>query len=339
MSEAMRSAIAALSSGSDLAEDALSSAFAAIMAGEATAAQIGGFLVGLNARGFGAREIAAGARALRAAMTPVETNEDVIDVCGTGGDGSHTLNISTAVSFVLAGCGLKVAKHGNRGMSSQTGAADVLEALGVRLDSAPGVIAASIHAAGVGFMFAQAHHPSLRHAAPVRRELGVRTVFNLLGPLSNPAGARRQIVGVYDGAMLEPVAQALSLLGARAAWVLHGDGGVDEAVLSGPTQIAALDGTAVRRFAITPEDAGLARAPLSALRGGDALHNAKALAALLEGAPGPYRDAVLLNAACALVMTGVSPDLKAGVARAAAALDDGGAKRALGALKTASEHE
>lgn len=329
MNAQVQAALAALSAGR---KEGLDAAFAALLAGDATPAQTGALLMGLERAGVDAEVIAAGARAMRAAMVPVAAGDGLIDVCGTGGDGSHTLNISTAVSFVLSGCGLKVAKHGNRGMSSKSGAGDVLEALGVDLSAPPATAARAILEAGVGFLFAQSHHPAMKNVASARRELGFRTVFNLLGPLSNPAGAVFQLLGVYAPDKVVVMAEALRKLGARAAWVVHGDGGLDEAALSGPTQVAALANGAVETFQITPEDAGLPRAPLSALRGGAPADNAAALKALLAGAPGPYRDAVLLNAACALVVADAAPDLRAGADRAARALDDGSAARALDRL-------
>lgn len=329
MSTPVQSALAALSAGR---KDGLDAAFAALLAGEATPAQTGALLMGLERAGVDAEVVAAGARAMRAAMVPVDAGDGLIDVCGTGGDGSHTLNISTAVSFVLAGCGLKVAKHGNRGMSSKSGAGDVLEALGVNLAATPETTARAIGEAGVGFLFAQAHHPAMRHVAAARRELGFRTVFNLLGPLSNPAGAGRQLLGVYAPEKLVVMAEALRLLGAQAAWVIHGDGGLDEAALSGPTRVAALSGGAIETFEITPEDAGLTRAPLEALRGGEPAQNAEALRALLDGAPGAYRDAVILNAACALMVAGAADDLKQAAHHAREAIDRGAARRALDAL-------
>lgn len=329
MSTPVQSALAALSAGR---KDGLDAAFAALLAGEATPAQTGALLMGLERAGVDAEVVAAGARAMRAAMVPVDAGDGLIDVCGTGGDGSHTLNISTAVSFVLAGCGLKVAKHGNRGMSSKSGAGDVLEALGVNLAATPETTARAIGEAGVGFLFAQAHHPAMRHVAAARRELGFRTVFNLLGPLSNPAGAGRQLLGVYAPEKLVVMAEALRLLGAQAAWVIHGDGGLDEAALSGPTRVAALSGGAIETFEITPEDAGLTRAPLEALRGGEPAQNGEALRALLDGAPGAYRDAVILNAACALMVAGAADDLTQAALRAREAIDRGAARRALDAL-------
>jgi anthranilate phosphoribosyltransferase len=332
MSDALKNILGILHFGMRPDATALDLAFAAILEGAATPSQIGAFLMGLEHVGVDSRMIYAGAKAMRAAMLAVNVTSPCIDVCGTGGDGSHTLNISTGVSFVLAGCGLKVAKHGNRAMSSTSGAADVLEALGVNLGATPDMVAHAIDNVGVGFMFAQAHHPAMSHVGPSRRELGFRTIFNMLGPLSNPASAAKQLVGVYAADKILPMAEALRLLGCEAAWVVHGDGGLDEIALSGPSQVAALNHGAIECFEITPEDAGLERSQLSALKGGDAAHNAKALRALLSGETGPYRDSVCLNAAAALVAFGEADNLIDGVAMARAALDSGRACHALAGL-------
>jgi anthranilate phosphoribosyltransferase len=334
MSDGLKSILAILRSGQRPDGPTLDLAFDTILKGEATASQIGAFLMGLEHVGIDGAMIHAGAKAMRANMLAVPVTLPCVDVCGTGGDGSHTLNISTAVSFVLAGCGLHVAKHGNRAMSSTSGAADVLEALGVNLTLSPHMIAQAIEQVGVSFIFAQAHHPAMAHVGPARRELGFRTIFNMLGPLSNPAGATKQLVGVYAGDKILPMAEALRLLGCEAAWVVHGDGGLDEIALSGPTQVAALSHGAIETFEITPEDAGLPRAPLDALRGGDAAFNAKALQALLAGQQGAYRDSVCLNAAAALVAFGHAANLLEGAAMAQASLDSGRSARALDALIT-----
>ena len=321
MSEAIKPALALLRDGQAPAPAVLDQAFATILAGEATQAQIGAFLMGLERLTLTSEMIASGARAMRAAMTPVDVPFSCIDVCGTGGDGSHTLNISTAVSFVLAGAGLKVAKHGNRAMSSKSGAADVLEALGVKLELAPEHCAQTLDEVGLVFLFAQAHHPAMRHVGPARRELGFRTIFNLLGPLSNPAHAQRQLVGVFADDKRQPIAQALMDLGCESAWVVHGHGGLDEVSLSGPTRVTALKDKTLSELEIHPHDLGLKTAPLEALKGGDAAHNAKALRALLEGETGPYRDVVVLNAAAALVATGAAQDLQEALSRATTSLE------------------
>ncbi len=332
MSDALKPILASLRDGIAPDEASLDVAFTAILTGQATPSQIGGFLMGLERVGVDAAMIYAGAKAMRANMLAVTPNTQCVDVCGTGGDGSHTLNISTAVTFVLAGSGLHVAKHGNRAMSSTSGAADVLEALGVNLTVTPDTIAKAIVEARVGFMFAQAHHPAMAHVGPSRRELGFRTIFNMLGPLSNPAGATKQLVGVYAADKILPMAQALRLLGCEAAWVVHGDGGLDEIALSGPSQVAALSHGAIETFEITPEDAGLTRSPLSALKGGDAAYNANALRALLARENGPYRDSVSLNAAAALVAFGATNSLIEGVAMAHDSIDSGRAQKALANL-------
>lgn len=321
MSEAIKPALALLRDGQAPAPAVLDQAFATILAGEATPAQIGAFLMGLERLTLTSEMIASGARAMRTAMTPVEVPFACIDVCGTGGDGSHTLNISTAVSFVLAGAGLKVAKHGNRAMSSKSGAADVLEALGVKLELTPEHCAQALDEVGLVFLFAQAHHPAMRHVGSARRELGFRTIFNLLGPLSNPAHAQRQLVGVFADDKRQPMAQALMNLGCESAWVVHGHGGLDEVSLSGPTRVTALKEKTLSELEIHPHDLGLKTAPLETLKGGDAAHNAKALRALLEGETGPYRDVVVLNAAAALVATCAAHDLKEALARATTSLE------------------
>jgi anthranilate phosphoribosyltransferase len=332
MSDALKNILGILHLGMRPDATALDAAFAAILNGQATPSQIGAFLIGLEHVGVDARMIYAGARAMRAAMLAVPATKPCVDVCGTGGDGSHTLNISTAVSFVLAGCDLSVAKHGNRAMSSTSGAADVLEALGVNLATSPDVVARAIDETGVGFMFAQAHHPAMAHVGPSRRELGFRTIFNMLGPLSNPASAAKQLVGVYAADKILPMAEALRMLGCQAAWVVHGDGGLDEIALSGPSQVAALSNGAIETFEIIPEDAGLTRAPLSALKGGDATYNAIALRGLLAGDLGPYRDSVSLNAAAALVAFSKADNLIDGVAMAQDAIDSSRANQALAGL-------
>jgi anthranilate phosphoribosyltransferase len=336
MSDAIKPLLASLRDGARPEATDLEVIFAEIFAGKVTPAQTGALLMGLEQIGIDAAMICAGALAMRAHMVPVSPALPCVDVCGTGGDGSHTLNISTAVSFVLAGCGLHVAKHGNRAMSSSSGAADVLAALGVNLAASPKIIGRAIDEVGVGFMFAQAHHPAMAHVAPVRRKLGFRTIFNMLGPPSNPAGASKQLVGVYSANKIMPMVQALQLLGCTDAWVVHGDGGLDEIALSGPTEIAALRDGKITTFSISPEDAGLERAPLEALKGGDAAFNAAAMRRLFDGEIGPYRDSVILNAGAALVAFGNASDLRDGVSMASHALDNGRARVALQGLVTLS---
>jgi anthranilate phosphoribosyltransferase len=330
--DALGEALAVLARGVRPEPALVQESVAALLSGGESPARIGALLMGLERIGMDGPTLAAGARAMRALMTPVPFEGACVDVCGTGGDGSNTLNISTAVAFVLAGCGLVVAKHGNRAMSSATGAADVLEALGVNLTAPPEVEARALREARVAFLFAQAHHPAMRHVAGVRRELKFRTIFNRLGPLSNPAGARRKLIGVGAADLLDVVADALGLLGAERGVVLHGDGGLDEAALSGPTALRVWDGTDVRAETVSPADAGLPTAPLTAVRGGDAAHNAAALRALLGGARGPYRDMVVLNAALALRMATDATDLSACARQAEEALDQGRARAALDAL-------
>jgi anthranilate phosphoribosyltransferase len=307
-------------------------AFDIIMSGEATPAQIGGFLMALRVRGETVEEIAGAVSVMRDKMLKVEAPAEAIDVVGTGGDGAGSYNVSTCSAFVVSACGVPVAKHGNRALSSKSGAADVLAALGVAIDLAPEKIATCVREAGVGFMFAPAHHAAMKHVGPVRVELGTRTIFNLLGPLSNPAGVRRQLVGVYDRAWIVPLAEVLARLGSERAWVVHGADGLDEISNTGPTDVAALEDGAVRTFTITPEELGLKRASLDELKGGDGTANAAALTAVLEGAPGAYRDIVLMNAGGALVVAGRAESLGEGVALAAEAIDSGAARARLDRL-------
>jgi len=305
--------------------------FAACLRGEPTPAQVAAAVTALRMRGETVDEIAAFAQAMRNAALTLDHPYDVIDTCGTGGDGAHTFNISTAAALVLAGAGVKVAKHGNRAMSSKSGSSDVLSVLGVDLTAGVAQQRQALDEAGIAFLFAPAWHGAMRHVGPVRAEIGFRTVFNLLGPLSNPAGAKRQVMGVYDPRLLEPLVEVLGRLGAVRAWTVHGDG-LDELTTTGPTEVAEWKDGRVNRFTVTPGDAGLPRADIEALRGGDAEQNAAALRALLDGAVGPYRDIVLLNAAAALVVADRAPDLRSGVALAAGAIDDGRAAAALAAL-------
>ena len=321
--------LAKVATGGVLSLDEARDAFGIIMAGEATPGQIGALLMALRVRGEQVSEISGAVSAMRARMVTVEAPDTAIDIVGTGGDNSHSVNISTASAFVIAGSGVPVAKHGNRGLSSQTGAADVLMALGVKIDLPPQAIATCIREAGVGFMFAPAHHPAMRHVGPVRAELGTRTIFNLLGPLSNPAGVRRQMVGVFAPEWVEPVARTLQALGAERAWVVHGDG-LDEITTTGETRIASLIDGEVRLFTTTPEEVGLSRHAREDLRGGDAAFNAAALRAVLDGRHGAYRDTVLMNAGAGLVVAGMVDDLSDGVDKAAEAIDAG---RALAVLE------
>jgi anthranilate phosphoribosyltransferase len=312
-----------------LTEDEAEAAFDIMMSGDATPAQMGGFLMALRVRGETVAEITGAVRAMRGKMVKVEAPAGAIDTCGTGGDQSGTWNISTAASFVLAGCGVPVAKHGNRAMSSKSGAGDVLQALGVNLDADTKQVEKAMREARVGFMLAPRHHGAMRHVGPVRVELGTRTIFNLMGPLSNPAGARRQLIGVFAKPWVEPLARVLGALGAERAWVVHGADGLDELTTTGPSHVAELKGGQVRVFEVTPEEAGLPRAEPAALKGGDAETNAAALLALLGGAPGAYRDIVLLNSAAAPVIAERVADLREGVAMAAESIKSGKAKAAL----------
>ncbi|TPN98127.1 anthranilate phosphoribosyltransferase [Mesorhizobium sp. B1-1-5] len=325
---ALKTHIAKVATGTALSFEEAREAFDIIMSGDATPGQIGGFLMALRVRGETVGEISGAVATMRAKMLRVEAPLGAIDIVGTGGDNSHSVNISTASAFVIAAAGVPVAKHGNRGLSSLTGSADVLTALGVRIDIPPETIGRCIHEAGVGFMFAPAHHPAMKHVGPTRVELGTRTIFNLLGPLSNPAGVSRQMVGVFLPEWIMPVAETLKALGADHAWVVHGDG-YDEITTTGETQVAELAGGEIRSFTLTPEAVGLKRHTKEELRGGDAVYNAKELRDMLGGAAGAYRDTVLMNAGAGLVVAGKVTTLADGIAAAAQAIDSG---RALAVL-------
>jgi anthranilate phosphoribosyltransferase len=327
-------AIARAVEGRDLEPALMEQAMDAIFRGQATPAQIAGLLVALRIKGETAQELAAAARVMRrhALAVKVSAAPPILDTCGTGGDGSGSFNISSVSAIVVAAAGVSVAKHGNRAATSRAGSADMLEALGVDLAMTADAIGQCIDRLGIGFMFARTHHPAMKHAAPVRAELGVRTLFNFLGPLTNPAGATHQLLGVGDARKLETMARVLSLLGCRGAWVVHGHGGLDELSLSGPTEVAALDaGGAIRRFSVTPQDFGLQPADAAALQGGDAAENAAIARAVLAGERGPRRDVVLLNAAAALCAAGVVDGPGAAVARATTAIDSGAARAKLDA--------
>jgi anthranilate phosphoribosyltransferase len=303
----------------------------AILNGSASSAQIAAFVVALRMKGESSTEIAAAAASLRKQCELIQPKVagPLLDTCGTGGDGLHTFNISTAAAIVAAGCGVAVAKHGNRAVSSKSGSADVLEALGVRIDLDAEAVKNCIEDVGIGFLFAPSHHAAMRHAAPVRRELGLRTIFNLLGPLVNPASATHQVVGVFDGGRVEQLAEALGVLGLEAAWVVHGEGGLDEVSPSGVTLVASLEDGLVRTFQLTPDDFGLEPVPLEALRGGDAEENATIITRVLDGETGPPRTAVVLNAAAGLCVTGRAKDPKEAAAQASQAIDNGSAARML----------
>ncbi len=335
----LKPTLARLATGATLSEDEAEAAFGIVMSGEATQAQIAGLLMAMRVRRETVAELTGAVRAMLSRMTRVDmphpVAERAIDVCGTGGDNAGSLNVSTAVTFVLAGCGVPVAKHGNRALSSRTGGADVLGALGVNVDVPLDRLPAVLAAAGCVFMFAPRHHAALRHAAGPRVELGTRTIFNLLGPLANPARVRRQLTGVFDPSWARPMAEALQALGTERAWLVHGQG-LDELSVAGENQVVALDAGAIEAFTITPEDAGLGRAPVSAIAGGDAAVNAAALLALLHGEAGAYRDTVLLNAAAGLIVAGRADGLRHGVAQAAESIDTGAALAALDALRRAT---
>ena len=307
-------------------------AFATFFDGAATPAQIGGFLMALRTRGETIDEIAAAAAAMRARMNRVAAPEDAMDIVGTGGDGKGTLNISTATAFVVAGAGVPVAKHGNRNLSSKSGAADVLTQMGIEVNISAQVAEKALEHCGICFMMAPMHHPATRHVMPVRSELGTRTVFNILGPLTNPAGVRRQLTGAYAPHLIRPMAEVLGALGSDAAWIVHGADGTDEISIAGPTQVAELAHGEVTERTITPDDAGLPTHPFEAILGGEPEANARAFRALMEGASGAYRDAVLLNAAAALVVAGRASSLPEGVAMAAQSIDSGAAGAKVAAL-------
>lgn len=320
----------------DLTGEEMRAVMRTIMAGEATPSQIGAFLMGMRIKGESVGEIAAAVSILREQMVPVEAPEDAVDIVGTGGDGGGTLNISTASAIVVASIGVPVAKHGNRALSSKSGASQVLEALGVKLDLTPAEISRCIVKAGIGFMFAPSHHPAMRHVGPSRAEMGVRTMFNLLGPQSNPAGVRRYMLGVYAEEWVEPVAAALLANRAIKAWVVHGSDGLDEITVTGPSFVAQIANGDLRSFEVTPEQAGLKRHDAKDLLGGDPSYNAAAMHALFDGAPGAYRDIVLLNTAATLIVADKAADLREGAAMAAEAIDSGKAKQTLARLVAVS---
>jgi anthranilate phosphoribosyltransferase len=329
-------ALAVVREGGSLDEGASSRVFEAIMTGEVGDADLIAFLTAQATRGPTVPEIVGAVRAMRAGMRPVTAPADAIDLCGTGGDGHGTLNISTAVSFVVAGAGVPVAKHGNRSATSKSGAADILEALGVKIDLEPARAGEVLARTGIVFLFAQVHHPAMRHVGKVRSQIKMRTIFNLLGPLASPARVTRQLVGIYDRKWLLPYAQALQALGSSAALVVHGADGLDELTTTDVTWYARLENGQITQGEIAPEQAGLKRATLSELKGGDAAHNAAALRRLFDGEHGPYRDIVLLNAGAALMVAGTAKDVKEGVELAARSLDGSAAKAKLEALIEAS---
>ena len=332
MTVELKALIAKVATGATLSRAEAAAAFEQMMSGEATPSQMGALLMGLRVRGETVDEITGAVTAMRSKMLRVEAPPDAIDVVGTGGDASGSYNISTCAALIVAGAGVPVAKHGNRALSSKSGAADVLAALGVNIDLSPAQIGHCIREAGIGFMFAPTHHPATKNVAPTRVELGTRTIFNLLGPLSNPAGVKRQMVGVFSKHWTEPLAQVLKNLGAERVWVVHGSDGLDEVTTSGPTSISALDDGTVTNFEITPEEVGLRRVRPDELRGGDASVNAQAVEEVLEGKQTALRDVALLNAAAALVVAGKAKDLKSALALAVHSVDSGEAEGRLDRL-------
>jgi anthranilate phosphoribosyltransferase len=336
VTDELRGLIAKVATGAALSREEAARGFDTMMSGEATPSQMGGLLMALRVRGETVDEITGAVTAMREKMLRVQAPADAIDVVGTGGDASGSFNISTCAAFIVAGAGVPVAKHGNRALSSRSGAADVLGALGVNIDLKPEDISRCIAEAGIGFMFAPAHHPAMKNVGPTRLELGTRTIFNLLGPLSNPAGVKRQMVGVFSRQWIEPLALVLKNLGTEAAWVVHGSDGLDEITTAGPTYVTALEGGVVRNFEITPDDAGLQRVKPEALRGGEAKDNAEALRDVLMGKKTAFREVAVLNAAAGLMVAGRAKDLKEAVALAQTAIDSGEADARLKRLVSVS---
>ena len=332
MTVEFRGLLGKVATGAALTREEAASAFEQMMVGEATPSQMGALLMALRVRGETVDEITGAVTAMRAKMVRVQAPPDAIDVVGTGGDASGSFNISTCAALIVAGAGVPVAKHGNRALSSKSGAADVLAALGVNIDLNPEQIGHCIREAGIGFMFAPAHHPATKNVGPTRAELGTRTIFNLLGPLSNPAGVKRQMVGVFSKQWTEPLAHVLKNLGAESVWVVHGSDGLDEVTTSGPTSVSALENGVIRNFEIAPEDVGLRKVKPEELRGGDAATNARAVQEVLEGKQTAFRDVALLNAAAALVVSGKAKDLQAGFNLAAHSVDSGEAEGRLDRL-------
>lgn len=334
----LKAFIGKVATGDPLSREEARAAFDILMSGEATPSQIGGFLMALRVRGETVEEIAGAVSTMRAKMLPVAAPEGVMDIVGTGGDGLGTYNISTLAALIVAGAGVPVAKHGNRALSSKSGTADALTALGVKLDIPPQQIARCISEAGIGFMFAQVHHAAMRHVGPSRVELGTRTIFNLLGPLSNPAGAKRQLLGVFSPRWLQPIAEVMRDLGSEAIWVVHGDG-MDEITTTGVTHVTALENGQIRSFELTPEDFGVGRATINELKGGDGEVNAKALRAVLGGAKNAYRDIALCNAAASLVIAGKAADVLEGMILATQSLESGSAASVLDKLVAVSNED
>jgi anthranilate phosphoribosyltransferase len=332
MADDFKALIAKVATGASLTREEAANAFDRMMSGEATPSQMGGLLMALRVRGETVDEITGAVTTMRAKMLGVKAPPDAVDVVGTGGDASGSFNISTCAAFIVAGAGVPVAKHGNRALSSRSGAADVLCALSVKIELNPGQVGRCIREAGIGFMFAPAHHPAMKNVGPTRVELGTRTIFNLLGPLSNPASVKRQMIGAFSKHWIEPMAQVLGNLGSECVWVVHGSDGLDEITTAGPTSVAALENGKVRTFEVTPEDAGLPRVKPDALKGGDAEQNAKAMLDVLKGKKGPIRDVSILNAAAALIVAGKTKTLKDGATLAAKSIDSGEAEGRLDRL-------
>jgi anthranilate phosphoribosyltransferase len=328
----LRNLIQKVSAGTTLEEEEIRLALELMTAGEATPAQMGAFLMALRVRGETVEEITGAAQMMRSRMNRVPVPEDAVDIVGTGGDSHGTYNVSTCAALVAAGAGIKIAKHGNRRVSSMSGASDVLSVLGVKLDVPSEVISRCVSEAGVGFMWAPMHHPAMKHWAPVRAELGIRTIFNLLGPICNPAGVKRQIVGVFSWQWVEPIAHVLNKLGCEHVWVVHGHDGLDELTTTGATDVAEVKNGHVTVFEVTPADAGLQPAKLSDLKGGDEKHNAEAIRDVLAGKKTPLRDIAVLNAAAALIVADKAANLTDGAALAAHSIESGAAQRALDKL-------
>ncbi|OXT00173.1 anthranilate phosphoribosyltransferase [Notoacmeibacter marinus] len=331
MKDAMKALIAKLADGQQLDRKEARQAFSLMMDGEAEPAQMGAFLMALRLRGETVEEIEGAVGAMRERMTGVVAPADAIDIVGTGGDNSGSYNVSTAASFIVAGCGVPIAKHGNRNLSSKSGAADTLSALGVNIEIDPEMISRCIDKAGIGFMFAPSHHAAMRHVGPTRVALGTRTIFNLLGPMSNPAGVKRQLIGVFSREWLEPMARALRELGSEKLWIVHGSG-LDELTTVGKTDIVILEKGEISTRTVTPEEAGLPRGDMADLKGGDAAHNAKALREVLDGKKSAYRDIAILNSAAALIVAGKAGDLRDGAEQAARSIDGGHAAERLAQL-------
>lgn len=337
--EAFKPLLAKVATGAALSRDEARQAFDDMLSGEVTPAQMGGFLMALRVRGETVDEIVGAVSAMRDKMLRVEAPAGAMDIVGTGGDGAGTWNVSTLAALIVAAAGVPVAKHGNRAASSKSGTSDVLSALGVKVGLPPAQVSACLDKAGIAFMLAQTHHAAMRHVGPARSELGARTIFNILGPLSNPAGVKRQMTGAFAPSWLEPMAQVLRASGTERAWLVHGSDGLDEVTVTGPTTVVELANGVIRRFEVTPEEAGLPRSPPEALKGGDPEYNARALRAVLAGARNAYRDIAVLNAAASFVVAERAPNLKEGARIAAVMLDTGAAAATLDKLVKHSDSD